>query len=845
MTLPAPLAAMAALRQWIPVRFIPQASGKTKKLPIDHRTGEPFVSGSNWQQDPDAWTDYQPGYGFLFTPVDPFFFIDIDDCLQNGQWSPEALALIGRFPGAAVEVSHSGQGLHIFGTYTGPPPLHSCKNIPLNLELYTESRFCAITGDRAMGDVTTDCTAALVAAIAEYFPPSVVAPDQQWTTTPVPGYTHLTDDEVITKAGACVSTAGVFGGRVTFNDLWANNVDALARQWPGDETRSYDNSSADAALAQHLAFWTGKCCERMLALMQKSALVRDKWDRVDYLQRTILRAVALQGPVYSVPPLAPDVDITGLVGSPKQINTAAPIRAAILAAHPDLAGPLAAITDAGTWISNRGKTGPELLAMITPIAALSPRPTDGPEFTAGYQLLSADLQPNHFRGCIYVQDQHRVFTPSGVMLKPEQFNATYGGYLFEVGSGNGSKPAKKAWDAFTESQLVRYPIADSTCFAPQEAPGTVVVRDGRRLINTYIPTETRRLSGDAGPFLRHLSKVLHDPTDRTILLSYLAACVQLKGMKFQWAPLIQGVEGNGKSLFTRCVAHAIGEKYCHMPPADQINEKFNEWMFDKLFIGVEDIYIPTERRELIETLKPMITNERQPCRAMQASQVMRDCCANFIFNSNYKDAVRKTENDRRYCVFYCPQQKHEDLERDGMTGDYFPRLYDWLRADGYAIVTDYLFRYEISVEFKNQLMYRAPKTSTTAEAIIASMGPVEQRIADAIDEELPGFCGGWVSSSALDALLKVIGKDKSLALNKRREILQTMGYDWHPALRNGRVNNLVLPDNGKPKLFIKKGHIASQIPSASMVEREYEKAQKGCTLTGAGAVFERGQVTGG
>lgn len=44
---------------------------------------------------------------------------------------------------------------------------------------------------------------------------------------------------------------------------------------------------------------------------------------------------------------------------------------------------------------------------------------------------------------------------------------------------------------------------------------------------------------------------------------------------------------------------------------------------------------------------------------MQQSQVMRDCYANFIFNSNYKDAVRKTENDRRYCVFYCKQQKYE------------------------------------------------------------------------------------------------------------------------------------------------------------------------------------------
>ena len=550
MTLPTALAAMAAYRQWVPVRFIPQESGKTKKLPLDHRTGESFPKDSGWQQDPEAWTSYQPGYGFIFTPADPLFFIDIDDCLREGQWSPEALALLGKLPGAAVEVSHSGRGLHIFGTYTGPAPAHSCKNTALNLELYTESRFCAITGDRAVGNVMTDCTTALLAVITEYFPPTERTAGQAWTTEPDSTYTGpADDDELLTKALACVSTASVFNGRATLSDLWTANVDALSRHWP-DELRDYDNSSADAALAQHLAFWTGKNCERIKRLMERSALVRDKWDRADYLHRTILNAVAMQGPVYSVPAAA-DLDTTGLRGSAKQVALAAQLRAKAIADYPDLTRDLMLIDDAGFWVSNRGKTGPELIQMITPISTIVPRPTDGPEFTAGYQLLSAAHQPEHFKGCVYVQDQHRVFVPSGAMLKPEQFNATYGGFLFEVGSGNGAKPTKKAWEAFTESQLVRYPIAESSCFRPQEPAGAIIDQDGRRLVNTYIPVDTRRVRGDAGPFLRHLNKVLSDPGDQQNLLSYMAACVQMKGIKFQWAPLIQGVEGNGKSLFTR------------------------------------------------------------------------------------------------------------------------------------------------------------------------------------------------------------------------------------------------------------------------------------------------------
>jgi hypothetical protein len=66
-----------------------------------------------------------------------------------------------------------------------------------------------------------------------------------------------------------------------------------------------------------------------------------------------------------------------------------------------------------------------------------------------------------------------------------------------------------------------------------------------------VPINTPRKAGDAGPFLRHLAKLLPDERDRSILLAYMAASIQHKGVKFQWAPLIQGAEGNGKTLLTR------------------------------------------------------------------------------------------------------------------------------------------------------------------------------------------------------------------------------------------------------------------------------------------------------
>ena len=93
------------------------------------------------------------------------------------------------------------------------------------------------------------------------------------------------------------SATNIFGGKATPRQLWDADADALGRAFP-DEGRPYDESAADAALVQHLAFWTGKNCERMLRLMLRSGLKREKWDRdPKYLPNTIRKGAARQGPV--------------------------------------------------------------------------------------------------------------------------------------------------------------------------------------------------------------------------------------------------------------------------------------------------------------------------------------------------------------------------------------------------------------------------------------------------------------------------------------------------------------------------------------------------------------------
>ncbi len=771
--LPPELSALAEYNQFILWYPSPRPDGKIDKFPVNYLTGRRCDA-----HDPTAWMDYKTAeamaamygdqyyIGYTFTDNDPFFFVDIDECLApcGTKWNDNALFILSQLPGAAVEVSTSMRGLHVIGR--GVPGAHGCKNGQLNTDLYTTRRFCALTGTNIVGSAGLDCTAPINRLAREYFPPTI-ADLSDWTTEPVPEYNGIDDDTIlIKKACAARSAAAAFGDKCSFNDLWVANEEALSRAFPdGEGYRAYDYSQADAALSQHLAFWTGKNCDRIHTLMWQSALVRDKWQREDYLIRTITKSISIQKDVY----------------------TAGPLR--------EIAAPVS---------TQRHE----------------------PQIVSGYQYLGATTQLEHFRGCVYIQDIHRVFTPSGAILKPDQFNATYGGYVFQLDE-TGDKTTRKAWEAFTESQIIRWPQAESKCFRPELQTGSLIYEEGRTLVNTYVAIETPRQRGDPTPFLNHLAAVLPLPRDREIFLSYMAACIQHKGIKFRWAPLLQGVEGNGKTLFTRCVAFAMGSRYVHMPLANEISEKFNDWAFEKLLIGVEDVFVPANKQEVIEVLKPLITNDFHAMRAMQQSQVMRDNRANFMLNSNHKDAIRKTRNDRRFAVFYTAQQREVDLTRDGMTGGYFPQLYAWLRGGGYAIVSDYLAGYAIPEEFNPAgSCHRAPVTSSTEAAIVAGLGSVEQEILEAVEEERTGFKGGWISSIAVERLLSLMRMSRTIPQNKRRDLLQSLGYDWHPALKNGRANNAILIDDGKkPILFIKTGHIHANLSSPAEIARIYQESQ--------------------
>ena len=282
----------------------PQRPGEIKKVPLN-----PFTFFPHSPHDPSIWMHFETasiisrakgdgyGVGFVFTENDPFFFIDIDHCkLTGGTWSQHAIVTCRQFEGCFIEASASGNGLHIIGRYSGPEPSHTCDNKAIKTQFYTSKRFVALTWSGHRGNPDKDATIQLSQFIGTHFPASTTSTtDTEWTTAPTSEWNGPVDDnELIDMMLNSKSGGSVFGGRASIQGLWCAS-DTLGQYYPDPGgQRPFDWSSADAALCQHLAFWTGKNCERIDRMFRMSGLMRDKWeDREDYSKGTVLKAVGI------------------------------------------------------------------------------------------------------------------------------------------------------------------------------------------------------------------------------------------------------------------------------------------------------------------------------------------------------------------------------------------------------------------------------------------------------------------------------------------------------------------------------------------------------------------------
>jgi len=677
------------LRRYMPVRLSRRADGKLNKIPLSAATGRAHDATDSTQWVTRAEAEALSAHvGFALTGDDGLFCVDIDE--------PDLPAeMVAALPGACIERSVSGNGWHLWGR-ADPLPPHGVVGIRESLQMYSRKRFICL-GQQVTDWEPRDLTANVGAFIERFYPPPTGGGrGAEWSSGPCAEWAGHTDDDALIEAALASqgSVRSAFGASATFRQLWEGDAAALGALFPSATGQTFDASGAEQALANHLAFWTGRDCERIERLMLRSGLARDKMSRPGYLGATILNAVASCTDVHKGRPTLP--------------------------VAPTLVGP--------------GKPAPR-----------PPEPA-WPKFARIGEL------DNLLRGVIYIHDVEGLWLPwRQQVVTQSQANNLLGRVRFETSD---SKYAKTAWEGVVRNPEYAVRVVDSVGFDPGREPGELYRYGGRVMLNTWVAPDIEARPGDVTPFIDHLQRLMPGDDEVRIFLSWAASLVQRPARRPNYALCIQGTDGNGKSLLGRILSYCVGEEYTSKPTLKQLRKEFNDYLWRTRLLLLEDAAFSHEDQELV---KPIVSETRLNIERKGVSAVLAPIYCGMMVFYNPRNAILKTRQDRRFCVIFTRQQKPEDKIEHGMTDDYFTMLHLWLEGGGFAAVADYLQRYRVEPKFDPCLLAAAPRTASTLDAISESEPVIMQDLREAIIRELPGFRGGMVSTTMARAYLASIG----------------------------------------------------------------------------------------
>ena len=287
------------------LKQLPNWVARVGKIPVDPNTGYgaktdvPQTWGTFEQAvrcvgQPDTKDNICDGIGIELNA--PYCGIDIDHCrdAETGELTREALDII-RTMDSYTEISPSGTGVHILYMNDGSvyPERHKNKMIDKKqrLEMYQTGHYLTVTGNVLDGyDTYAERAAAADQVYKTYMEdsePKQTATQSRKKPLFLPSYsTTLSDNEIIEKAAAAKNGA-------KFSALWNGDISAY----------NNDDSRADLALCNKLAFWS--CCDASAIdrLFRQSALMRPKWDEKrgaqTYGQLTINKAIEKCDNVYT------------------------------------------------------------------------------------------------------------------------------------------------------------------------------------------------------------------------------------------------------------------------------------------------------------------------------------------------------------------------------------------------------------------------------------------------------------------------------------------------------------------------------------------------------------------
>jgi len=368
--------------------------------------------------------------------------------------------------------------------------------------------------------------------------------------------------------------------------------------------------------------------------------------------------------------------------------------------------------------------------------------------------------------------------------KSESFNIINGKYVPTSESGSKSPAVKYVADR----GYVDY--ANHIAYLPTY-DGVICELDGLRVVNSFnpnsVPEAAKQYTDDGLLAIKRIEKhirfICGNDDNAHIFTQWIAHQIQFPGKKIPWSPVIQSIQGAGKSFFGELLRVCLGDRNVGTVSPTQVTSDFNGWATNVVVNVLEELRVKGHNRhEAVNALKPLITERMIQINDKGVKQFMTYNTTNYICFTNYKDAIPMDADDRRWWVIFVEVDSLDKL--DEIVGEstivYFPKLFGAVREHAQEL-RKWLMEYDITKKFLNTK--QAPMTDFKQRMIAT-----EENNLEGLDEvrELIKEGGAYYNDmviSSVDLFDALIIKHIRLCITSTHEknaILKKLGYMLHP-----------------------------------------------------------------
>lgn len=245
--------------------------------------------------------------------------------------------------------------------------------------------------------------------------------------------------------------------------------------------------------------------------------------------------------------------------------------------------------------------------------------------------------------------------------------------------------------------------------------------EGGGRYNIWRQSGVEATPGNVQPFLDHMEHLFADEQERAYVLDYLALLIQSPGRKINFALLVKGAQGTGKSWIGRLMTRIIGAPNVTLPSNTEVMSSWTVWT-EGAQLGIIEELMCVGRLDMANRLKPIITEPTLRIEAKGCGLYSIPNHLNLIAFTNHEDAVPIERGDRRWLVVFSAATPQTDA--------YYERLFAFLDGSGPSAVKQWLLDRAAQLNPKGV----APRTKGKDEMRRLSLGDAEQALADRLDE---------------------------------------------------------------------------------------------------------------